>query len=181
MLRGVRKRDWSPERPDRELLTEHLFYEVQMTFFLAGRLAAPVSSRVDVSLRNAQIEAFTVHLGQLVEFFWEERRRRGNERVPFAADYFRDGEWARLRPARPVILERASAAGIARLGYYHAWAPPADRVWDLVSQAFALAPVVKRFADKVDQTQFTPGYVGGMKICAEMFEGARGARPPLAA
>jgi len=168
----VRRREWTPDGAQREQLTEHLFYEVQMTFFLAGQLAAPVSSHVDVSLRNAEIEAFAIHLRQLVEFFWGDRKRFGNDRAAFAADYFPADQWTRLRPPRPAILERHQRHGTAPLSYTHGWVPPAENVWDLVSQAYALAPVVKRFAESVDPSQFTHGYVNGMRLCAEMFESA---------
>jgi hypothetical protein len=171
---GVRRKRWTPTAEDRQLLTEHLFYEVQMTFFLAAQLDSPTGSRLDVSLRNAQIESFALHLRQLTEFFWGEPDRDRQERHALAADYFPEGEWARLRPELPSILV-PEGAGFARLGYGEAWVRPADNVWDLVTQAFALAPVVKTFADAVDHSQFTAGYVSGMRICAEMF--LKGQRP----
>jgi hypothetical protein len=172
--RLVRRKRWGPSAEDRQLLTEHLFYEVQMTFFLAGQLDSPTGSRIDVSLRNAQIEAFALHLRQLTEFLWGEPERERQERHAFAEDYFPEGEWARLRPELPAILVPDSP-GFARLGYGEAWLRPADKVWDLVTQAFAIAPVVRRFADTVDHEQFTPGYVSGMRICAETF--LNGQRP----
>jgi hypothetical protein len=153
---------------DRQGLTEHLFYEVQMTFFLAAQLDSPTGSRLDVSLRNAQVEAFTLHLRQLTEFFWGEPDRDRARRHAFAADYFADGEWEGLRPEMPSILAPDGSA-FPRLGYEGSWIRPAEKVWDLVTQAFALAPVVIRFADTVDHSQFTTGYVNGMRICAEMF------------
>ena len=145
-----------------------------MTFFLAAQLDTPTGSRLDVSLRNSQVEAFTLHLRQLTEFFWGEPGRERERRYAFAADYFPDGEWARLRPDLPSVLAPDGPA-FARLSYESEWTRPADKVWDLVTQAFALAPVVIRFADTVDHSQFTSGYVNGMRICAEMF--LKGQRP----
>ena len=147
-----------------------------MTFFLAAQLGAPTGSRLDVSLRNAQIESFTIHLRQLSEFFWGDPPRDRSERVAFASDYFSEGEWARLRPELPAIIAKAVAAPDGRLSYNRTWLRPADQVWDAVTQAFALAPVVIRFADTVDHAQFTPGYVNGMKLCAELY--VSGQRPP---
>ncbi len=142
-----------------------------MTFFLAGQIQATAGSRVDLSLRNAQIEAFALHQRQLIDFFWGERARSGDDRAAFAADFFGEGQWARMRPELPALLEKAlePGVGITRLTYDRAWARPADNVWDVVSQAFALVPVVKCFADAVDRAQFLPGYVNGMRICAETF------------
>jgi hypothetical protein len=171
----VRRREWTPDRADLEQLTEHLFHEVQMTFFLAGQLDTPTGARLDVSLRNAQIEACAVHLRHLIDFFWGEHTRSAADRAAFAADYFPEGEWASRRPPLPGILQKALAdrVGFSRLSYERAWVPPADKLWDVVSQAFALAAVIVRFADTVDHSQFTPGYVNGMKICAEVFTGAK--------
>jgi hypothetical protein len=52
---------WFPSDDDLRMLTEHLFYEVQMTFFLARVLAAG-DGMGDISQRNAELEAFTVHV-----------------------------------------------------------------------------------------------------------------------
>jgi hypothetical protein len=174
-----KKREWRPSAAEKARLTEHLFHEVQMTFFLASQIGGPTGARLDVSLRNAQIEAFTVHLRQLSEFFWGDppppRERR--EREAFASDYFPEGAWARIRPELPAIIAKTVAAPDgSRLTYSNAWTPPADLLWDVVTQAFALAPIVMRFADTVDRSQFTAGYVNGMRVCAEMF--VNGQRPP---
>jgi hypothetical protein len=171
-----RSKGWIPDAADLETLTEHLFYEVQMTFFLAGQLDAPTGSRIDVSARNAQIEAFTFHLRQLGEFFWGDPPRNRVDRVAFAADYFPDGNWERLRPELPAIIAKSVAAPDgARLTYDRTWIRPADLLWDVVTQAFALAPVVIRFTDAVDHSQFAPGYLHGIRLCAEMYVG--GSRP----
>jgi hypothetical protein len=95
----VRRKRWNPDATDRQGLTEHLFYEIQMTFFLAAQLDSPTGSRIDVSLRNAQIEALALHLRQLTEFFWGEPGKEREERHAFAVDYFAEGEWARVAPS----------------------------------------------------------------------------------
>jgi hypothetical protein len=180
-----KKKEWRPSAAQLERLTEHLFHEIQMTFFLAAELSAPTGSRLDVSLRNAQIEAFTLHLNSLCEFFWGDPPPAVDryERDAFAADYFPDGDWARYRPELPQIIAKSvGAPETARLTYSNAWGRPADLLWDVVPQAFALAPVVMLFADAVDHAQFTPGYAHGMKLCAEMFvKGDRGSAADLAA
>jgi hypothetical protein len=179
-----KKKEWRPSAAQRERLTEHLFHEIQMTFFLAAELSAPTGSRLDVSLRNAQIEAFMLHFRSLCEFFWGDPPAAVDryDRDAFAADYFPDGDWARYRPELPATIAKAVGAPDMRLTYSNAWVRPADVVWDLIPQAFALAPVVILFADAVDHAQFTPGYVHGMKLCAEMFvKGDRGSAADLAA
>ena len=177
----MRRKRWTPDAGDRQGLTEHLFYEVEITFFLAAQLHAPTGARLDVSLRHAQAEALTLHLRQLTEFFWGEPARERETRHAFAADYFPDGQWARVRPELPSILVPDGSA-FERLSYDGRWSRPADKVWDLVTQAFALVPVVTRFSETVDHSQLTAGYVNGMRICAEMFlSGQRTAAAGLAA
>ncbi len=132
-----------------------------MTFFLAGQLDKPVTSRVDASLHNAQIEALTVHMRQLFEFFWGERA----DRRPLAADYFPDDQWERIRPPQPGEVVSA----LVRLSYEGTWSPPADRVWDLVTQAHGLVPAVVRFAETVDPSLLATGYTNGLRVCAQLF------------
>jgi hypothetical protein len=112
----VRRKRWTPDADDRQGLTEHLFYEVQMAFFLAAQLDAPTGSRLDVSLRNAQIEAFNLHLRQLTEFFWGEPGRERAERYAYAVDFYSDGEWERVRPDLPTILVRLRGSATSGRG-----------------------------------------------------------------
>ena len=173
----AQKESWTPSAEDRRMLTEHLFYEVQMTFDLARRLTMGAGTHPDLTLWNAQIEAFTLHLRQLIDFFWCERERFKSGDA-FAADYFDEGEWATLRPARPAILDSALKRkvgwGVAHLTYERAWVTPADKHWDVQNLARALAPAVVRFVDDVDHAQFGPGFVNGMKTCALIFLDAFG-------
>jgi hypothetical protein len=55
-------------------LSEHLFYEVQMTFSLATFLAEAQGAVSNQISRNAEIEAFTIHVRQLIDFLWKIAR-----------------------------------------------------------------------------------------------------------
>ncbi len=147
-----------------------------MTFFLAGQLDTPVTSRVDASMRNAQIEALVIHLRNLVRFFWGERAP--DERHALAADYYAPGQWERIRPERPSVFNRLPPAHMP-LQFERRWTSPAERVWDVVTQAHGLVPIVTRFTETVDPNMLAPGYGNGMRVCAQMF--SRGSADDVAA
>ena len=128
-----------------------------MTFFLAGRLIDTQGTVLDWSARNAEIESFTIHVRQLIDFFWGEQPQTESKRDAFAADYFDAGEWPRLRPERPEVLSKAVRKkvgwGIAHLTYDRAWSTPADKHWPVVDPASALAPVVSSPSLRTSTTQ----------------------------
>jgi hypothetical protein len=76
-----------------------------MTFDLAMLLASlQVPRRPPV--HNAMVDAFPMHVRQLIDFFWRERSTNPKAKQDaFAADYFSPGEWATLRPERPAKLD----------------------------------------------------------------------------
>lgn len=72
----------------------------------------------DIVGRNADIESYAVHARVLVEFFYEDVRKKNNA---IAADFFeKDEDWQRIRPpqapALAPILKRASTE-VAHLNY----------------------------------------------------------------
>jgi hypothetical protein len=86
---------FTPSADELRLLTEHLYYEIQMTFDLADVLvfATPPVRPLDQLVRNALLEAFTIHVRQLIDFFWSKRSsgRTVTLRDAYAADYFEPG------------------------------------------------------------------------------------------
>jgi hypothetical protein len=89
------------------LLSEHLHYEAMMTFGLARLLVETQGTVLNQLVHNAEIEAFTIHVRQLIDFLWTDREERPKSTDAFASDYFAAGEWAKLRPERPAILSEA--------------------------------------------------------------------------
>jgi hypothetical protein len=161
-----------PSADDLRLLSEHLFYEVAMTFHLAGFLAATAGTVLDQLARNAQIEALTIHVRQLHDFLWRDRAADSGHDA-FAADYYVPGEWAKLRPDRPAILDspllRKVGWGVAHLTYGRARSTVEDKQWDVIGMARALAPAVVSFADNVDPAKLDPRYLDAIRPLAEQF------------
>jgi hypothetical protein len=156
------------------MLSEHLFYEVQMTFSLAALLASGQVAVLNQILVNTQIEALTIHIRQLIDFLWMEKPRHGKKHDLFAADYFVPDEWVKIRPDRPEVLNEALRHkigwGVAHLTADRAWSNPQDKQWNFIALGCALAPAVICFADNVDSTKLDPQWpVAVMKTYAETF------------
>jgi len=156
------------------MLTEHLFYEVQMTFYLAWLLPNTQGTVLDPLARNAQIEAFTIHLRQLIEFLWRDRDRDARKGDAFAGDYFAPGEWANLRPERPAILSAAVHQkvgwGVAHLTCGRANSTEQDKQWNIAALASALPPAIICFTDNVDSAKLDPSWpMAQMRAWAEPF------------
>jgi hypothetical protein len=172
------RKGYTPGAEDLRLLSEHLCYEVEMTFHLADWLiqfAQPWS----FPLHNAVLEAWTVHLRQLIEFFWPQGDRRvGDNPDALAADFFEESEWERLCPERPEVLGEAIRQkigwGVVHLTYGRAWSKPDDKGWDFVGLSTALAPAVIALVDNVEPGKLDPDDVERMRECAERWGGRGG-------
>lgn len=170
----TKAKPWSPSADDLRALSEHLYYEVQMTFLLADWLVHTQGAVLNQTARNAEVEAFTIHVRQLIDFLWMEQPQDSKKRDAFAADYFAPGEWDKLRPSRPAVLDSALRRkvgwGVAHLTYDRAWSTPQDKQWQPVALCCALAPAVACFADNVDPARFDPQWpVSDMRKLADDF------------
>jgi hypothetical protein len=173
-------KSFSPTADDLRMLSEHLCYEVDMTYGSAAWMLGMAANADPVS-QNAVLESFTIHLRQLIDFFWPENpRRSGDTPDAVAADFFDEGEWESLCPERPEILSEAIRKkigwGVAHLTYGRARAKPEDKPWQFVALAHALAPAILAFVDNVDKTKLNPDDVERMKTHAEAW-GGRGDDP----
>jgi len=162
----------SPTAEDLWLLSEHIYYEVQMTFELAVITLATYQF-IHPLTRNAQVEALPMHVRQLVDFFWKERSSNPKyARDAFAADYFAPGTWSKLRPERPELLGEVwekAGWGVAHLTYGRAHVVPERKLWEPVTICHALAPIVLCFADNVDRSKLNPAWFDSMRPCVERF------------
>jgi hypothetical protein len=162
---------FTPSGQDIRLLSEHLHYEVWMTFELARLLTLRQMSAGSQAIQNAELEAFTIHVRQLYDFLWGDRSTKPSSTDAFAADYFSAGEWARLRPAPPAILDKALRKkvgwGVAHLTYGRANSTFADKEWVPIKLAQAFAPAVICFADNVDPALLDPAHLADLKPLAQ--------------
>jgi hypothetical protein len=162
---------WTPSTEDLRQLGEHLFYEVEMLYRLPHLiLQSPGLYAQDA--RNALIEGFTIHVRQLIDFFWPQHARRMKDIL--ASDYYDPGRWDEIRPERPEILSEALRRkigwGVMHLTYDRAWSRPEEKGWDFIGLARALGPVVICFVDAVDHDLLDPKHPPAvMKAYAEAF------------
>jgi hypothetical protein len=166
---AVLMEDPEPKADEIRQLSEHLRYEVTMTFALIDQLLGPRYWDQQVAL-NALIEAFTLHVRQLIGFLWPERVREGDE---LAADYFEPGEWERLRPERPEVINEAQyrkiSWGVAHLTSRRARGAPEDMQWPFLEIGQALAPALLCFLDNVDRSKLEAEDYNAMRVSVEAF------------
>lgn len=165
-----------PSAKELRLLTEHLWYEVQMTFDLVLVLAT--STVHHPLVKNAMVETFPMHVRQLCDFFWNERSPKSKaQRDAFAADYFDPGEWARLRPECPAVLDAVRTKvgwGIVHLTYGRANVTQEQKEWRPAEICCALLPVVRCFINNVDRTKLDPRAFDEIGPCVERFSSIAG-------
>jgi hypothetical protein len=170
---------FTPSEEDVSLLSEHLYYELLMTFDLAIYLAAK-SGRSRMHVHNAMVEAFPMHVRQLIDFFWGKRSTNPKyQRDAFAADYFEPGEWADLRPEWPDGLRDVSSKvgwGVVHLTYDRAHVTPEEKLWNQSAICDLLLPVVRCFVDNVDPAKLDPEWFRHMRSCVDRYEKIRGKR-----
>jgi len=163
---------FTPSDDELRLLTEHLCYEVQMTFDLAMLLASLQVPRRPL-MHNAMVESFPMHVRQLTDFFWKGRSSNPKaERDAFASDYFGHGEWTALRPECPPELDAVWEKvgwGIVHLTYGRANVTPQEKEWRPLLICQALAPAVRCFIDNVDPAKMDPEWFDPMRQCIDRF------------
>jgi len=100
------------QRSDENLLkaSEHLAYEFWMIDSLARKLKAEEAS--DDPMKNAMLEAFTVHARSILDFFYlpENQRRIPKPDDMLADDYLHEdrNRWRSQRPTRTAILDQVN-------------------------------------------------------------------------
>jgi len=130
---------------------EHVFYEFDMFLWLAqvcGKGTKLGASKVadTTRLNNVLIEAFAVHLRNVIDFLYLEKPRKNDV---IAADFYVPGGWEVLRPAISTTLE--SARGRANKEISHlttgriTGSPPA-KAWDFTALAEELRPLMQLMA-----------------------------------
>lgn len=141
---------------------EHVAYEIWMFFSLArllGEGQIEITAPTDADARllyNALIEAFVLHLRNLIDFIYEGKRW---ETDIVASDFFPPGEWTRLRgDITPVLIKAAERANkeIAHLTTARIASTPPEKSWDFQSLAIEIRPLLRRMVDNALPERLSP-------------------------
>lgn len=135
-----------PTRSDAELqgASGHLQYEVWMFIELADSLA--VGRDIPLIVKNALVEAFTVHARALLSVFYPSNPRPDDV---LATDYFDDpSTWERERPplsSALQLVDRRVGKEVAHLTYARLAVSPEQKQWPFLAIAQDMAQVVISF------------------------------------
>lgn len=156
----------SPQRPfsDAYLLAysdEHIFYEFDMFLWLAqvcgkgAKLGAPTAADA-TRLSNVLIEAFVVHLRNVIDFLYLEKPKKTDV---IAADFYAPGGWEALRSAISATLESARVRAnkeIAHLTTDRITGSPPAKAWDFTALAEELRPLMQLMAKHAVAGRLSP-------------------------
>ena len=155
---------------------EHVTYEVERFFWLAGLLADPLMplsapSMEDVRrLNHALIEAFALHLRNLLEFLYENKV--GDHII--AAQFCDPGVWKRERGAKTPTLKNAwgrANTEIAHLTDKRKFGYPPEKEWPVKKIADEIKPLIQRLSAKALPSRLSPKVVEAIDIKPEKMSG----------
>lgn len=150
---------------DSYLLTyseEHVFYEVDMFFGLAAMLSVPSRGVVGPSVEdatrvnNALIEAFGIHLRNVLDFLYIDRLQPTDV---VAADFFPAGTWQTIRPAISRTLQDARTRAnkeLAHLTTERLAGSVPQKVWAFSALANEVKPLIQLFVARASSTALSP-------------------------
>lgn len=122
---------------------------------LAGHLA--VSSGIPLVIKNALVEAFTVHARVLLNVFYPSNPRSDDV---LARDYLDDPDtWDRLRPPlspAPHAVDRRVAKEVAHLTYARLKVTRQEKQWPFLEIAQDMAIIVTKFNSLVPELRVGP-------------------------
>ena len=129
----------------RVMAEEHLNYEIAMLHDTAAALASEAEH--DVTIHNALVESFTIHVRVLIDFLWPVKPRADDV---IAGDFFDDSsDWDALRLTFPAVLEparRRAGKEVAHLTYARLDVTPDGKPWPYVEMANAVLSAFHVFA-----------------------------------
>jgi hypothetical protein len=131
---------------------EHLYYELEMLFFMGEWLLSPSAADRELIVKNALIEAFLIHARSLTAFLHD----RPNPRYPndvTAEHYVADvDQWRARRGPVPDVLEvlrKRTGQEIAHLTTLRHPTGSPEKAWSPQEIIDALRPRLKAFVDEV--------------------------------
>jgi len=149
------RRSRVPPMTDDELHTysiDHLYYELEMLFFMREWLVSPNAAERELIINNALIEAFLIHARSLTAFLHYPPNPKYPHDVT-AEHYVADvEEWRRARGPMPELLQdvtKRTGQEIAHLTTKRHPAGSAKKAWSPQEITLALTPRLKAFVDHV--------------------------------
>ena len=130
---------------------EHVFYEIDMFLWLAqvcgGGAKIGAGYHGDATrLSNVLIEAFVVHLRNLIDFLYIDAPQKTDV---VAADFCAAGTWKAARPPLSSVLDKARKRAhkeIAHLTTNRLTGSPPAKEWEFVALATEIQSVLRVFA-----------------------------------
>jgi hypothetical protein len=144
MTSSLPKRKISQHRKSKGL--EHIRYECEMFESTASWLRG-ASSGTPITLRNAVLESFTVHLRALIDFFYPCAPRSDDI---IASDYVLGWQAGAMPPELENARDRTNKE-IAHLTYRRNDVGPAAKGWAIASLTGLMFAVIAQFAEVVPE------------------------------
>jgi hypothetical protein len=160
----TKQRPPRPKRTDKKLAaaSEHLRYEIDMLYGSLGELETLERARVNdeapsLSLKNALIESWTIHLRNLHEFFF---RDRSDDSDMLAIDYFHDLDWFSVRKGHGLNLStHRIPKEIVHLTWSRTKVTPDKKQWDLGPITDRITrEAVRPFVENVPKSRVHPDF-----------------------
>ena len=140
---------------------EHVAYEVERFFWLAALLSDPqtrlsaVSADDTLRLNHALIEAFALHLRNLLEFLYDGP----NKDHIIAEQFCGPGVWKSVRPPKPNILGTAWGRANEEIAHLTDKRKPRDEPrtpWSFKEIANEIRPLIERLTSDAMDARLSP-------------------------
>jgi hypothetical protein len=140
---------------DTKGLAEHLAYEIGMVWATHNLLVTgAVNPQTNRQLHDAVLESFAVHVRNLIEFFYDNRKKPD---TGIAGDYFADpADWRKLTGEKPADLARAYTMAHKQISHLTYDRIGADKNWFVGDLALRLREVVRMFLKNADPDRLGP-------------------------
>jgi len=147
---------------------EHVAYEIDMFFGMVevltqSSLIGASSAAAAARLKNALIEAFVIHLRNLIDFLYLDRPQP-NDVV--AADFCGACIWEAQRPPITSSLDAARVRAnkeIAHLTSQRIAGTPPEKAWEPSALAAEIRPLLRLFVTKAASVRLSPNVAAAIR------------------
>lgn len=150
----------------RKYSSQHLLYEVEMFFHLGhllmvGQFIAHDPNLTSV-LHNGIIEAFILHLRNILDFFYTRPRKSDVG----ATMFYDSGERPETFPAKSALLNEAHRRAhkeMSHLTTERHWEGDPKKVWQFAKLMQDVRPLLKAFLETASATRLDPAFIDRAK------------------